>query len=842
MPRTHPVWGLNFVLGLTTITLSAIVILPGDGALATHTAMPWWVLAALIALAERWPVHLEFRRSAHSFSIADIPLVLGLVFATPAEMMLGVALGTSVALALRRLVPIKLVFNVLQYLLCAALGILIVRAFAGATDPEFGPLAWLGVAVALQFGGLLAIVLLCAAIILSDGAITREQVRQMFGVDAVVTLTNTSLALLLAVLLVERPAAVPIIGVPVAVVFIAYRSFASERQRREKLQFLYETNRTFLSAPEVAQAIHGLLARAVEAFRAEQAEIVLFGADEPEAVRVGISPMGPGAVLEPVTDAGVIALRDMADDAGRPVALRAPFPPEVEEYLTARGVQAGIVAALRGEERIVGFLMLANRFGLDRGFSDDDVQLIETLAANASAALQYDRLEQAVSELRTLQERLHHQAFHDGLTDLANRALFHQEVRAALHTDGGQEVAVLFLDLDDFKAVNDAFGHALGDELLAVSAERLRTCFEPRPGELVARLGGDEFAVLLHAPTAVDVRAGEVASAILESFREPVRASGRPFSVSVSVGIATSEHSGARAQDLLRDADVAMYEAKSSGKRRWSLFDPAMREAILRRHGLKNELEAAIDEGQLVVQFQPIVDLRTGQTAAVEALVRWQHPVHGLVPPDHFIPLAEETGLVVAVGRFVLREACRQAAEWQTAGAGGAPLAVHVNLSARELEDPAIIDSVAAALEESGIPPRQLVLELTETLLVQDAERGATTLGGLRALGVRLALDDFGTGFSSLSYLRTLPLDQLKIAREFIDGLGRDQDNHGFVRLIVELANTIGLEVVAEGVESAEQLAALRHLGCDFAQGFWFAPALDPASATKPLPRAVVTA
>ena len=209
------------------------------------------------------------------------------------------------------------------------------------------------------------------------------------------------------------------------------------------------------------------------------------------------------------------------------------------------------------------------------------------------------------------------------------------------------------------------------------------------------------------------------------------------------------------------------------------------------------------------------------------------------MPPAHFIPLAEETGLVVEIGAWVLREACRHAAGWQTAGIGGGPLAVHVNLSARELEDPDIVDSVAAALDASGIPPSQLVLELTETLLVEDAERGALTLGGLRELGVRLALDDFGTGFSSLSYLHTLPLDQLKIAREFVDGLGRDQEDHGFVRLIVELARTIGLEVVAEGVETAEQLEALRHLGCDYAQGFWFAPALDPAHALEPLPRAL---
>ncbi len=639
MARAHPVWGLNLLLALTTAVVCFVVLLPDQSAL-TGPELPWWLLAALITFSERWPVHLEFRRSAHSFSIADIPLVLGLVFATPEGMLIGVALGSGVALAMRRLVPLKLTFNLLQYLLCAAVGIMIVRAFAGLSDEPFGPLTWLGTVVALQFGGLLAIALLCVVIFLSEGVVTAEQGRQMFGVDAVVTLTNTSLALLLAVLIVEQPAAVPIIVIPVAVVFAAYRSFAFERQRREKLQFLYETNRTFLSAPEMAQAIHELLARAVDAFRAEQAEIVLFATDEGEPVRVGVGPASPGAVLAPVTDSGAGAIRDLADASSHPIALRAPFAPDIAEYLARRGVQGGIVAALRGDDRTVGFLLLANRFGLDPGFSDDDVQLVETLAANASAALQYDRLEQAVSELRTLQERLHHQAFHDGLTGLANRSLFHQEVRAALQADGEREVAVLFLDLDDFKAVNDTFGHALGDELLSVVAERLQTCVDAGDSELVARLGGDEFAVLLHAADEVEMRAADVATAILEAFAQPVRACGRPFAMSMSVGVATSGHSGGRAQDLLRDADIALYRAKGAGRGNYAVFDPAMQAELADRLALERELWAALERDEFVLHYQPIVDLKTGRVVEAEALLRWWHPQRDWIAPAVFIPFS----------------------------------------------------------------------------------------------------------------------------------------------------------------------------------------------------------
>lgn len=821
--RVHPVWLLNLALAVATTAVELLVLLPGHDALASPT-MPWWTLAVLVLAAERWPVHLRFRRSAHSFSMTDIPLVLGLVFCTPAGMLAGVAAGTLAAMALRKAPPIKLAFNLLEFVLCAGLAVAVLRLLADAGDPEFGLRGWLGVVLGLQLSGLLGITVVSLAMRLSDGTVTAEQLRQMFLVDSVVTLTNTSLALLLVILVIDRPEAVPVLAVPVAVVYGAYRLYAAERERREKLQFLYETNRTFLSAPEVTDAIGGLLERALEAFRAEQAEVVLFttegGADP---VRVAVTGPGEAHVFESITGPGPEGLLALVGDRLAPLPLERPLSAPVEVYLEARGVGMGVIAALRGEERVAGYLLLANRSGMDQHFSPDDLELVETLAANASAALQYDRLEQTVGELRLLQERLHHQAFHDGLTGLANRALFHQRVAEALEPPAQEQVAVLFFDLDDFKTVNDTFGHALGDELLAATAERLRRCLGGVEGTTVARLGGDEFAVLIITPGAVEARAAVLAQEILDAFGSPVSAGGRAFTLRLSLGISTSEHSGRRAPELLRDADVAMYQAKSTGKGRWMLFDPVMRDAILERHGLQDELEQAIEAEQLVVEYQPIVDIATGQLAAVEALVRWDHPVRGRVVPSHFIPLAESTGLILPLGRFVLRQACRQAQEWRTAGLDGAPLAVHVNLSARELEDPSIVASVADALRESGIPPQQLVLELTESLLVQDAEKGAQTLLGLRELGVRLALDDFGTGFSALSYLRTLPLDQLKIAREFVDGLGSHREDHTFVRLILELAQSIGLRVVAEGIETEVQLAELRDLGCDFGQGYLFA-------------------
>jgi predicted signal transduction protein with EAL and GGDEF domain len=342
-----------------------------------------------------------------------------------------------------------------------------------------------------------------------------------------------------------------------------------------------------------------------------------------------------------------------------------------------------------------------------------------------------------------------------------------------------------------------------------------------RREDVVARLGGDEFAVLVWREEGVEQGAVELAERTLEAFLGPVFAGEKPLNVSLSIGIAAAAQPRTLVDELLRDADVAMYEAKEGGKRRFAVFTPAMRDSIVRRHDLKAELERAIAQRELMVQYQPIVDIATGETISVEALVRWNHPGRGRIPPAEFIPLAEDTGLIVPLGRYVLEEACASVV------ARSDSLQVQVNLSAIELENPDLLQTITDVLERTGIPPGRLVLEVTETLLVKDAERGADTLQQLRDLGVQLALDDFGTGYSSLSYLRNLPLDTLKIAREFVEGLAFSDHDAAFVRLIVGLAKTVGLKVVAEGIETRAQLDMLREIGCDLGQGYYFAAPMD---------------
>jgi diguanylate cyclase (GGDEF)-like protein len=389
---------------------------------------------------------------------------------------------------------------------------------------------------------------------------------------------------------------------------------------------------------------------------------------------------------------------------------------------------------------------------------------------------------------------------------------------------------VLFLDLDRFKTVNDSLGHGAGDELLIAVAWRLDGCL--RSADSPARLGGDEFAVLLEDLAGVD-EAVLVAERISQALGRPLELAGREVFLSASMGIAVGS---GRPDDLLRQADVAMYRAKAEGKGRAVVFEASMDSEVVERLELEGDLQHALERDELVVFYQPVVALDGATLAGFEALVRWRHPTRGLVPPGHFIPLAEETGLVVDLGRHVLRTACLQAAAWNAAFPRGALRLMSVNLSGRQLEDPNIIGDVAAALRDSGLPPEALVLEITETVLMHDTETTISRLAGLKALGVRLAVDDFGTGYSSLRYLRRFPIDVLKMAKPFVDGLQADDEGRALARAIIDLAASLSLRCVAEGIEEGVQADLLRELGCGLGQGFHFARPM-PASDLEALIR-----
>ncbi|HMJ36627.1 MAG TPA: EAL domain-containing protein [Baekduia sp.] len=506
--------------------------------------------------------------------------------------------------------------------------------------------------------------------------------------------------------------------------------------------------------------------------------------------------------------------------AGRAVAegrliVTEDYPRSAEAMggFVAYGVQAAMAAPVHEDGRVIGSLILSSsRTG--RVFSRSEQDMLLSFAEHASLAL---------TDARRVDTMLH-QALHDALTGLPNRALFTDRIQHAL-TQGrrrGTSCGVIFLDLDRFKTVNDSLGHAAGDELLVSVARRIDESL--RSADTAARLGGDEFAVLLE-DLAGPEEAVLVAERISEALHAPVVVQGREVFVSASVGIAVGRVS---AQELLRQADVATYRAKAEGQGRHRIFEESMQAEVVERLELESELLRAVERDEIAVHYQPVIALDGQTLAGFEALARWTHPTRGLVPPPHFIPLAEENGSIVTLGRQILRTACRQAARWLEEFPSAEPRIMSVNLSGRQLEDPNIVSDVAAALADSGLPASALVLEITETVLMHDTEATIARLTALKALGVRLAVDDFGTGYSSLRYLRRFPIDILKMAKPFVDGLDTDDEGRALARAIVELATSLKLACIAEGIEDSGQADALHELGCGLGQGFHFARPMAP--------------
>ncbi len=433
-----------------------------------------------------------------------------------------------------------------------------------------------------------------------------------------------------------------------------------------------------------------------------------------------------------------------------------------------------------------------------------------------------------ITQKARLEKELSHRAFHDLVTGLANKALFGDRVDHALARAaraGRGDLAVLFIDLDNFKTVNDSLGHTAGDELLVAVADRLRACL--RTSDTAARLGGDEFAVLLE-DLGPDRQASDVAGRVIAAVERPFLINAHEVFVSASVGIAFSSSATGRDQ-LLRNADLAMYTAKRRGKSRYEIYETDMHAAAVDRLEMEAALRHGLDRGELRLQYQPVVALGSLEITGVEALVRWDHPERGLMPPSAFVPLAEETGLIGELGRQVLIAACAQVQEWHARHVEHSQLALHVNVSARQLHDDELVEHVHEALRISGLDPDRLVLEITETAMVHDTENTIRRLETVKATGVRLAIDDFGTGYSSLSYLQQFPIDILKMDRAFVAAISIGSTQVSLAPAILSLARTLNLEAVAEGVETSVQAEALAALGCELAQGYYFCPPTDAA-------------
>ena len=588
------------------------------------------------------------------------------------------------------------------------------------------------------------------------------------------------------------------------------------RQRRADLQALVDLG---VRLDDVGDPVHQariVLDGLAERFGFERG--IVLGASEEKVVVLA----SRGAADVPTSPVEVDAIVRTAWERREPLAVKRIDASSNRLLASAiPRAQSLLVSPMIADGRPVGAIVVEHRsrtlFGVERRV----LSIVGQFAAVAALNLRNAALLRHVQDL----------AERDSLTGAANRRMFQLTLERILAAERrraapGRVTAVLFIDLDDFKIVNDTLGHGVGDALLVAVTERISSLV--RQDDLVARLGGDEFAVLIDDDPELE-RARAMAERLVRDLHAPFVIGEHHVSVTASIGIASGEDTGESASDVVRNADVAMYLAKANGKARFAIFDPAMHAAIRERHDLGVQLQSAVELGQLRLAYQPIVALESGRVAGLEALVRWDHPQRGLLPPGQFISIAEENGAILPIGRWVLREACQDAGRWQRAGVISAEMFVCVNVSAREIQQPGFVGAVQETLADAGIEAGILIVEITETALLKATPSTIGTLAALRELGVRIVIDDFGTGYFSLSHLRQFPVDALKIASEFVHAAEADSRSSVLAGTIVALGKSLDMETVAEGIETAEQAARMRSLGCTYGQGFFFATPLTSA-------------
>ncbi|WP_143447609.1 EAL domain-containing protein [Kineosporia sp. R_H_3] len=821
--RTPRAGVATMVVALLAVSALAWALdLTGAGGAPLSPVLPWWVLAPLFALAEVVVLHVQVRREAQAVSLSEIPLVLAVYLATPADMLLATVVGTGLVYAVyRRQSPVKAVFNTTLRVFGVSAALVVFHGIAGPdAAAAHGPVGWAAALAGVSLAGAADGLLVLAVVGLHEGRVERGEIVTALVRYPVISAVVACAGVLIVTALHADPRTTPLLLVVGAAIMIAYRAHASLNDRHVSLAQLYDFGRAVTGSHAADEILASALLGARALLKAEAAEVVLLG-DEPGQLprRWTLAPGSAIVRSDEVADGTHAALWHSVLRSGRPVLTTHGGPAHEQaahaEQLAALGYREAVVVALRDESRVLGSLMVAERMGEVRAFQVDDIATLETVANQAGLALAKGRL----------LDRMQHEALHDVLTGLANRTKFRDAVQQSLHQVAAGAVTgftVLLIDLDGFKEVNDSLGHHHGDVLLVHVAEALVAAAPP--AATVSRLGGDEFAVLLPQTDSVE-DAVLVASRVHERLGAPVVIEDIEVRVRASVGVALAPVHGDDVSSLLRAADSAMYRAKvqqggtqvhDDGSRRPPSADPAAHTRL----ALLADLRRAVADGRIDIHVQPQADATSGDVIGVEALVRWQHPRLGVLPPADFLALAERHGLMPDVTALVLDRAVSAAQAWR---AGGLDLAVSVNLPARALADDRTLAMVDAALARSGLPAGRLTLEITEDSVIGDPERAIALLERLRGRGVRLSVDDFGTGYSSLSYLRRLPVDEVKIDRSFVAHLTHDTHDLLIARSIIDLGTNLALDVVVEGVEDQQTWDHLAALGAHTIQGYHLA-------------------
>jgi len=813
--RPRAWWSVAAVVGCLLSASGLLALLvdlsAGPGTPAALWSYVW--LAAMVAVAETFVLHIQVKREAQTLALSEVPLVMGLAFAPPAALVVGMVLGgLAVYVVHRRQRGLKLAYNLALKLTDALLATSLFQLLGGA-DSGDGWRWMLAIYVAVAAVALLDALATQVVIGLHEQSLSLRGILGEIAIYPALALGVGTVAMVGAYAYEASPLSVlPAAGAGVFLV-VGYRAYSRLSERHLSLERLYRFSQAVASTPEVDETLGSVLTQAKELLRSEHAEITFFGTDA-SSVRVGLSPSGRLERVNLVAEPGGPALPAPGEEMSPLLMVRGTKETQARAQLATRRWREAIVVPLRGDAGVIGTLAVADRLGHVRTFDESDMRLLETVANHAGIALQNSRL---IDQLR-------YESLHDALTGLPNRVLLQRRIAEELErvaTRRSSGCAVMIMDLDGFKDVNDTLGHQHGDDLLRVIASR--TSAAAGESTTVARLGGDEFALLL--PGRGDgPGAREVALAVLAALAHPTELDGIPVQVGASIGVALAPDHARDPSGLLKRADVAMYVAKSAGGG-VRVYDPILDTSSPARLALVMDLRAGLESHGITVHVQPKADLSCGEVRSVEVLARWDHPAHGILGPDEFIPLAERAGLMRVLTVQVLDQALSACAEWAAADRS---IGVAVNLSARSLADLDLCDEVGLLLDKHAVPAHMLTLEITESTVMSDPDQAAESLRRLRTLGVRLAIDDFGIGYSSLANLRRLPVQELKVDKSFVRDMGPDLNDLMIVRSIVDLGRNLALDVVAEGVESPRAWQELAATGCHYAQGYFIARPMPP--------------
>lgn len=821
-PAGASVRGPWLLVGLLAIVAAAGWWLMLGRLTAVHPD-PWplWVLALFFFVASYLEVDLSSAGAqSMSFAMTDAAFVAALLLGEPLAVALG-PLAAGLANVLWRRPPlVKLLFNVTQESVGALAGTLVFhvirddRLLSGRTG------------FAAVIGGLVMGLFSQAAVSVvtrvASGSRRQTPFRSLL-LSSVGSLGNGTVALQAVFLGAVSPwlAAVP--AVLVAVLYFGYRGVSHQQQVTDRSDLLYRATAALHEQPNMDDGLISVLAELRTALRAQWARIVLFTPEGAVTCAVDADDFEP-APMTAALPSQESAARRLAAELSAVSMFRATSADVVSGPISVFTRGDTLVAPLTRGGQQAGVVMVDARSGSADRLKQADVEMVEMMSKQICVALEKGALERSLHQLVELERELTKQAHYDGVTALANRNFLMNDLGRLVNEPTTIGHAVLLVDLDDFKMVNDSLGHVAGDELLKIVAQRLVGCVGDQG--VVGRLGGDEFAVLARDIT--EDAAERLAERIITAISTVVHLEGREVSVGATIGIRRTLGDPDQPADLLRDADLALYNAKGLGKGRLARYEASMHEQAQERLELTSALANAITRDEFVLVYQPIVDLRSGQVVAAEALVRWMHPVRGELAPGVFLTLTEESGLIVELGWVVLRQALRQLAEWE-AQLGSTDFYLSVNVSARQLKEPEFAAGVLELLTAYGVPGHRLVLEITESVFIDDPIQTQGVLDRIATAGVRFGLDDFGTGYSSLSQLQQLPLYLVKVDRSFVSRLGGKRDGRVLVRAIIQLANALRLQVVAEGIETAEERDELVGLGCPRGQG-WLLGRPHPAA------------